>query len=483
MIILFLFWRQLSDMEYPVCFLENMKELLGEEYSSFYDSLFLKPFSGIRINEKKISVDDFLKIAPYDIKKIPYVSNGFYIDDADAWSKHPYYFAGLYYIQEPSAMLPADRLPVFEGDFVLDLCAAPGGKSTRIASGNAGLFVSNDISYSRTIPLVKNLELFGAGNCFVINEDPQKLSDKFKNLFDKIIVDAPCSGEGMFRKDNGLIKAYGKDGPEHYCVIQKQILQNAVKMLKPGGMIMYSTCTFSPIEDEEIILDILKENDDLSVERITDFKGVSGPYSKYKGNDKITNAIHVFPHKVEGEGHFLCLLKKKDNESDLYGRNNTLDFRSNIIKYDKLPDSVKEFISNYQKNEEFKNRDYFINKDCNVFLLPKEYKVVFRQDIHYMRTGLIMGNINKAGKFIPHTALALSNEFTDFDNFIDLSPDSVEIIKYLKGETLVIDDKLIDSKMLKKGYVLIKTGGFPVGFANYDGAKFKNLYEKGWTYK
>ena len=247
----------------PGSFTSSMKDLLGAEYDDFIASFDEKPLSALRVNTSKVTVSQFEKIAPYPIQKIPFISDGYYINDTDAWSKHPYYFAGLYYLQEPSAMLPADIFPAKPGDVILDLCAAPGGKATKLATKDIGLLVANDISYSRTLPLVKNLEHFGTGNYLVTASSPENLYDMYGCSFDGILVDAPCSGEGMFRKDRSLIAAYEKKGSTEYPDVQKQILENAYKMLKAGGHILYSTCTYSDKENEQVILSFLKAHQDM----------------------------------------------------------------------------------------------------------------------------------------------------------------------------------------------------------------------------
>lgn len=469
-------------MEYPKVFLDNMKQLLGEEYESFTKAINSKNTSGIRINESKIGIDEFIKIAPFDIEKIPFVSNGFYINDTDAWSKHPYYFAGLYYIQEPSAMLPADNLPVNEGDRVLDLCAAPGGKSTMLSTRPVKYLVSNDISFSRTIPLVKNLEIFGSCRSFVINEDPGKLEQIFPSFFDKILVDAPCSGEGMFRKEDGLIKSYESKGPEYYVPIQKSILKSAVKMLKPDGMIMYSTCTFSNLEDEEVILEITRENKDITLVDINDYEGFAGTYKDYINELGDSGVIHVFPHKMKGEGHFLCLLKKADSDADKQKSQNA-SYSGNLktVSFNNLSEEVKLFLNSYKSQEVFKTRDYLCSKDGNIYILPNGYEEILNQKIHFLRTGVLLGSVNKAGKFAPSTSMALANEFGEFENSLDLDSTDSIVTKFLKGETLIIDNDKY--KIPQKGYVMIKADSFPLGFAKYDGSKFKNLYEKGWVLK
>ena len=247
-------------MELPVKFKEQMKELLQDEYEDYLQSFDHERYYGLRINSLKISVEEFLKISPFKLKPIPWTNDGFYYSSEDKPSKHPYYYAGLYYLQEPSAMLPAQVLPVDENDIVLDTCAAPGGKSTKLATklNHTGLLISNDISSSRCQGLIKNIELFGCDNAWVTSEDLTNMEEHYPETFDKILVDAPCSGEGMFRKEPDLIKSWIEKDDTFYPPIQKNILNATVSMLKPGGSIVYSTCTFSIHENEEVIQELLK---------------------------------------------------------------------------------------------------------------------------------------------------------------------------------------------------------------------------------
>ena len=239
-------------MDLPKKFCDEMKRILGDEYPAYLASMEDTRKYGLRDNTAKISVEDFLKISPFELNPNPYVDNGFYYDPEVAPAKHPYYFAGLYYLQDPSAMTPASRLPVEEGDVVLDLCAAPGGKATELAAKlhGTGLLIANDISSKRAKALLKNIELFGVENSFIVTEYPQKLQEYFTGFFDKILIDAPCSGEGMFRKEPSMVKALEQNGPEFYAKLQEEILRQALPKLKPGGYLLYSTCTFSPLEDE-----------------------------------------------------------------------------------------------------------------------------------------------------------------------------------------------------------------------------------------
>lgn len=465
----------------PQQFLSNMQQLLGQDYDEFLKSYDCKPLSGLRVNTHKISVDDFLKIAPFNLEAIPYVDNGFFINDADAWSKHPYYYAGLYYLQEPSAMLPANRLPIDKGDIVLDLCAAPGGKSTALYAKGCKLLISNDISYSRTIPLVKNLEIAGAGEIFVINEDPKNIETRFEGYFDKILVDAPCSGEGMFRKNSSLITSWEENGPKDYCEVQKSILESACRMLKPGGMIMYSTCTFAGIEDEETIRYILDKYSDIHVENIADYEGFYHGYEEYVAvNKELIKCVHVLPHKMDGEGHFLTLLRK-DTDTACHANGAGKITNKKLLSYDKLPKPLKDFFGNLSDEivANIKKHRFLLDNNQMVYMLPLDADDVINSNIHFVRTGVVVGNIGKGDKFTPHTAFALWLNQGEFINVLDLKSCDTNVYKYLKGETLIIDDASM-MQNISKGIVLVCVDGYALGFAKFDGSKFKNMYEKGW---
>ena len=274
----------------PEQFQINMKELLQDEYDDYFDSFSNDRVYGLRINTNKISVNDFLKINPFNLRPIPWTDDGFYFDDNDKPSKHPYYYAGLYYIQEPSAMTPVTWLEPEPDDIVLDLCAAPGGKSTQIATKltGKGYLVTNDPSASRCKALLKNIELAGIGNAVITCANPKELESVYPSFFDKILVDAPCSGEGMFRKDRAVLNAYKEHGPSYFAPIQKSVLSSAVSMLKPGGTLVYSTCTFSVTEDEDNVKWLIENNPEMKLEKM----------------------IKLLPHLIKGEGHFVAKFKK-----------------------------------------------------------------------------------------------------------------------------------------------------------------------------
>ncbi len=302
-------------MRLPERFALRMQELLKEEWQEILKAWESEPYQGLRVNTLKISAVELKRKLPFDLEPIPWVEEGYYYSGGERPAKHPYYQAGLYYLQEPSAMAPVVCLEIKPGEKVLDLCAAPGGKSTQIAAKlqGKGLLVTNDSNEERVKALVWNLEHWGATNAVVTNETPERLARVFPAYFDKILVDAPCSGEGMFRKDPRAIKSWENYSVENCALLQKDILEWAASMLKPGGRLLYSTCTFSPEENEGVIAHFLAKH--------PDFKIISLPLAH--GWDRgrpewiddaaglVVDARRLWPHKVKGEGHFLALLKKK----------------------------------------------------------------------------------------------------------------------------------------------------------------------------
>ena len=304
----------------PERFKQNMQTLLGDGYEAYLRSFEEGRVSGLRVNELKVSPEEFERIAPFPVARIPWIHNGFFVREEDRPSRHPYYFAGLYYLQEPSAMTPAEILPVEPGDRVLDCCAAPGGKSTELAAKlkGTGVLFSNDISNSRAQALLKNLELFGAGNIVVLSEDLRKMEDRFAGYFDKILIDAPCSGEGMFRKEPRVIRAWEEHGNAFYTALQKQITDSALKMLKPGGKMVYSTCTFCPEEDEAIVLYMKERCPSLHVLPVEPrYEGFSEGLEEAGGvrDPELRHCIRIYPHRMRGEGHFIALLENVDAAS------------------------------------------------------------------------------------------------------------------------------------------------------------------------
>ncbi|KKO52781.1 RsmB/NOP family class I SAM-dependent RNA methyltransferase [Paenibacillus sp. DMB20] len=323
------------DFKLPTPFEAKMKSLLGDEFDPFKRSYDQIPHAGIRINTLKIGVSDFTEISPFELEPIPWCKTGFYVKEGARPGLHPYYHAGLYYIQEPSAMAPVELLGVEPGDRVLDLCAAPGGKSTQIAAKlcGSGHLVSNDLHPDRTKALAKNLEMYGVRNAVVLNESPERIAEAFPRYFNKILIDAPCSGEGMFRKDEDMLKYWEEASPLKYAAMQKEILASAAKMLSAGGTMVYSTCTFSPEENEGIIAAFLKDHSEFSVVPIGDSEWFSPgeaawlekhglPEWGLNGREdaafiaQTAGTGRLWPHRVKGEGHFMAVLRKSERPEE-----------------------------------------------------------------------------------------------------------------------------------------------------------------------
>ncbi|MCC8137426.1 MAG: RsmB/NOP family class I SAM-dependent RNA methyltransferase [Clostridiales bacterium] len=484
----------------PEDFICRMRNQLEEEAEDFFSCYDKTPYAGIRINTGKLSSKEAAKRLPFVRERIPWTNNGFYVDENAAVSRHPYYYAGLYYIQEPSAMLPAARLPIEPGDRVLDLCAAPGGKTTELASrlNGTGLLVANDASASRAKALVKNLSVWGAANICITAEQPQRLLETFGCFFDKILVDAPCSGEGMFRKDPMLISSWKEKGPENYAPLQKDILSCAVQMLRPGGMLLYSTCTFSEEEDEAVIADALERFPQLELLLPDRPSGCSEGISSGASALHLERCVRIYPHRVKGEGHFLALMKKKLDDSpapspekEFYPETGC---REPYRRDADIPAAAAGFFSRISGTikdagtlesaggrwQTICNQYHYkeIGEQC---LLVPPYRLP--SGIRYLRTGLLLGTW-KRGRFEPSQALAMALDASSFDTVLDLPCEDERLMRYLKGETLELKEE--ESAALKRTLssgdktVLICVDGRGLGWGKLADGSIRNRFYPGW---
>ena len=461
----------------PEAFLLKMQELLGEEFGQYLESFKEEWKPGLRVNTLKLSPGELAELVPWNLEPVPWADNGFYYDgtlDGEVLrpSKHPAYYAGLYYLQEPSAMTPAAMLPVVPGDRVLDLCAAPGGKSTELASKlkGRGMLVSNDISYSRARALLKNLELAGAANICVTSEVPEKLAGVWPEFFDKILVDAPCSGEGMFRRDEDMVKDWNEKGPEYYVPIQRQILSQAAAMLRPGGYMLYSTCTFSVEEDEGNVAYVLEEFPQMQL-CCLDLDKVPGAC----GGFGLSGCMRLFPHRLKGEGHFLALMRKKGGDDG--GKeilppmdSGTAGKRVRAVEKEKELDAFLR-----QSGAEWDYGRIVIHQD-NVYYLPEG--LAWNLPLRFLRTGLFLGELKK-GRFEPSQALAMSMKAGQFPNTVSFPAGDSRVLRYLKGETISLEG----DEGPVKGWCLAAMEGFPLGWAKGTGMSLKNKYYPGWRWQ
>ena len=458
-------------MDLPEKFCEEMKRILLDEYPDYLASMEDERKYGLRVNTAKISVEEFERIAPFPITRIPYVKNGFYYDSSVQPAKHPYYFAGLYYLQDPRARTPASRLPVNEGETVLDLCAAPGGKATELAAKlhGTGLLIANDISAKRAKALLKNIELFGVENSFIVTEYPQKLQEYFTGFFDKILIDAPCSGEGMFRKDPSMVKAWEQNGPEYYAGLQEEIVKQALPMLKPGGMLLYSTCTFSPMEDEGTVAKILAADSHMELVQMDGYEGFAPgmPELVDSENEEIRKCVRIFPHRLDGEGHFLALFKKSEEAAE--GIQSYHEIRGG------LKGEERKLFENFARNlTRVFEPERLESRQGMVYYMPSGLPKM--RGLRFLRSGLFMGEIKK-NRFEPSQSLAMALHAGEYKNCLWLSSEDERVMRYLKGETLTLTEEECNGDA---GWQLVCVDGYPLGWGKRTGMVLKNKYHSGW---
>lgn len=481
----------------------------NEQIQGLYSSVFVpSEDKSLRPNHitpspgtKQASIKDSALVPSGE--RVPWESLGWYYE-ADKMSpgKSPLHEAGAYYIQEASAMAPVRALSVNPGERVLDLCASPGGKSTQIASylNGEGILISNEIVPQRAKILSENIERMGIRNALVISEDPRNISDKFAGFFDKILVDAPCSGEGMFRRSDIAVEEWSLENVRLCAERQSWILDEAYKMLSPGGRLVYSTCTFSKDENEENALGFVSRHSDMSIvslpedffvdadsctgDDISENTVIEKPEDSFN-SDEIKSAdsgdLHgiekgydgigyrLWPHKINGEGHFFCIFEKKSEGNDtkaypVYG------YEKGISKKERS--DLKEMDAFLKENmtEPAGFTDGIFTKFGDyIYLLPDECPNL--KGIKVLRPGLQIGSILK-GRFEPSHSLAMSLRPYEYKNVVDLSLNNDVIYKYLRGETFNTD-------FSGKGWYLITVEGVSTGFGKLTGSIMKNHYPKG----
>lgn len=455
----------------PQDFMKRMQEMLGTEYDAFLQSYENTNYQALRINRLKGTVGDFRQICDFsgELSPVTWTCDGFYYPETLRPGKHPYHEAGVYYIQEPSAMMPAALLDAQPGERILDLCAAPGGKSTQIASAmqQQGILISNEIHPARAKILSENIERMGIRNAIVTNESPQSLSPRFPSYFDRIMVDAPCSGEGMFRKNDEAVSQWSPENVQLCADRQDEILDCAHQMLRPGGTLVYSTCTFATAENEGSISRFVTRHPDY----------------------EIISQKRLWPHEIKGEGHFVALLKKKDLSGSATYVHAVSTGKSEILLRDNRPETVSQL----KKKDKKKGRtdiDLTTLQDFlettlsaslsgkietfgeQIYLLPEDAPSL--EGLRVLRAGLHLGTILK-NRFEPSHALALFLQPDDVANKVMLtSCDENEFRTardFISGQTFPCDGT--------KGWHLICLDGYSLGWGKAAGGIMKNHYPKG----
>lgn len=429
------------------------------EYDDFISALHQPRVTGLRVNRLKLPVSHWYEITPFPAEPVPWCRDGFYLEEDTRPGIHPYYHAGLYYIQEPSAMLPAELLGAEPGDRVLDLCAAPGGKTARLATDmdNKGFLLSNDINPKRIKALIKNIEISGITNAVVTNESPERLSRVYEKFFNKVLLDVPCSGEGMFRKDPDAVKSWSRYKAEELQGLQREIFDSAYRMLSPGGTLVYSTCTFSPEENEMNIAYFLRTYPDLYLKEIPKQSGMeSGRPEWADGNPELLKTARLWPHRVKGEGHFTALMGR-------YGQDEP-EIASNA---DSEPTKGFRNFCDFMLFHTPEGLYHLRNTELHI--LPRGYQP--QSGLKTVKTGLYVGS-EERGSFEPSQSLIMAIRWENIRRKESFSLEDPDLMRYLKGETLQRDGE--------KGYIALGVDGFPLGWGKLGENGLKNLYPKGW---
>ena len=426
----------------PEKFLARMQQQLGDEYDEYLRSLQRPRAVALRFNPLKGDIPAL----PFVGEPVPWEPMGYYYDPDSRPGLHPYHEAGVYYLQEASAMASAALLEPQPGEIILDLCAAPGGKSTQIAGRmqGKGLLVSNEINQKRAKVLSRNIERLGIGNAVVTGEAPAALADRFPGFFHRIMVDAPCSGDGMFRKEEAAITDWSEENVEMCARRQAEILDCAAAMLRPGGRLVYSTCTFAPQEDEEAVEAFLARHPEFETE------SVNAPWFQ----ESRPGMYRLWPHKLLGEGHFAAVLRKMDC------REETAD-----VNPDKPMPLPKAFLTFAKELDIALPDGQAVTFGDTLYWMPPQMPALHR--LRVLRPGLELGALKK-DRFEPAHALALWLKHCK--NEISFSPESKELAAYLHGEAI---------PCTVRGWCLVKAGDYSLGWGKGDGNQLKNHYPKG----
>jgi NOL1/NOP2/sun family putative RNA methylase len=465
----------------PDDFLNKMANLLGDDFEVFRASFDQPPNVGLRINTLKISPQTYSGISPYQLRPVPWCSAGFIIDWAAGTTqlsppgKHPHHPAGLYYIQEPSAMAAVEILAPQPGEKVLDLAAAPGGKSTHLAAlmNNTGLLVANEIHPNRVWDLAQNLERCGVRNAIITNETPQRLANHFGDFFDRVILDAPCSGEGMFRKSETARSNWVISTPKSCALRQVTILEQAAQLVRIGGKLVYSTCTYSPEENEAVLDIFLSAHPDFELADILSTPGYQPARPEWIGlprNNRLSRAVRIWPHLAQAEGHFITLLVKNGSaqvEGDSKNQFNRSFFtrtkeQITTVALVLLDDFCKKYLTiMFDKSRLILDGSY-------VYLLQHECPPT--KGLRIISPGWWLGSIKK-NRFIPSHALAMGIQPNQCRQSISLQQSDSQIVTYLSGQTFLNhgDD----------GWLLVCVDGFPVGWGKRVQNVIKNYYPRG----
>ena len=437
-------------MNLPKDFIEQMKRLLNDEYSDFEKQYDLPPTKGIRINPLKCNAS-ILQDMGLSLDKIPY-EEAYYLPYEIKLGKHPYHLGGLFYLQEPSAMIPVASIDILDRATVLDLCSAPGGKSTQIASRIPnGILVSNEVVPDRARILQDNIIRLGIKNCIITSNQPKVIAQQLPSTFDYVFVDAPCSGEGMFRKEEIAIKEWYKELTCTNSIRQMDILSYAKDCVKDGGFLIYSTCTFNTLENENVIENFLKHNNDFKLYPVKDNVRVCTA-----NGVNLPEARRFYPHLAKGEGQFVVILK----------RTGTLDSNYNLSKAN-ISHNEQKLVDSFISTNTTLTKYCLYKIKNNIYI--SEHELLNTKKLNVYTYGVCLGSVEK-GRLIPHHQFFIA--YGDyFKNIFNYTLDSLEINKFLHGEELSVDSNT-------NGYGVVQCNGYTLGGGKIVDGRLKNYYPK-----
>ena len=454
-------------MQLPKEFQDRMQQVLGRDFTSFINGYNFPLRRGLRINTNKISIDSFLSLFPHPLTPSPFAANSFYLDAEHKAGSDPLHHAGAYYMQEPSATSAVEVLQPQPGDWVLDLCAAPGGKSTQIATaiGNEGLLWSNEYVPARARILQQNIERWGVRNAVISNQDTGILCNGLAECFDAVLVDAPCSGEGMFRKEPQALTEWTLDNVLLCAARQKEILDNAARAVKIGGRLVYSTCTFAPEENEGVVADFLNRHPDFELLPIAVEWGRPGLAADQvralipaiPNNWDLTRCRRIFPQHG-GEGHFIALFRRK-------GESVTVFRDSTAAKSDAMAMAAAEL---YESCFSDHPNGYFVSTKDQIRLVPSYLPDC--KGLGVLSAGVSVASVCK-NRLEPHHSIFIASQAHNCKRVINLALNDPRLKAYLHGEEISCD--------CDKGWSAVCVEGIPVGFGKVSGGKLKNRYPKG----
>lgn len=442
-------------MNLPDGFLECMKNTLKDDFESYLEYLYKTPFRGMRINTLKADLDFIRNNIGFETKPLPFSDKGFYIDnDLKGVGNHPYHHCGAIYLQEPSAMSAVTALEVKKGDKVLDLCAAPGGKSTQIAAElqGEGLLWANEYVALRAKILYSNIERCGIKNAVISNADTSKIAENLQGFFDKVLVDAPCSGEGMIRREPNAVTEWKIENRVICAERQKIILDNASKCVNEGGILVYSTCTLSLEENEMTVENFLKQHSDFELININADYGRPG-YTYFSANKELSKTRRIL-FADGGEGHFVAKFKKNSSE----------ECHTKAFNFKK---SDNNLFNRFYKEHFIDEAKNIYENNGKIYLLPSDYPET--KGIRILKAGVKAGECVK-NRFVPTHELFMSKTIEDVISVENISLNDNKIYDFLHG--LEIDTN-------NKGYTAVAVDGMITGFGKASNGKLKNHYPKG----